>query len=155
MHNCSLPSFPLSCTGFNFYWLDEVNRSITILFFKYTDPHHPNQSYWWHKGGLIWILGVYHSKMHSPATIIVKAVVNAPALQTYWPTSSKPKLLMTKRVSVLDILLEQMWWRPPRRPENINIKYLSKQIQIVEVIMVQCFPQVLPTKRPFIPNSMV
>ena len=24
----SLPSLPLSCTGFNFYWLDEVNRSI-------------------------------------------------------------------------------------------------------------------------------
>ena len=28
MRNRSLPSLPLSCTGFNFYWLDEVNRSI-------------------------------------------------------------------------------------------------------------------------------
>ena len=29
MRNRSLPSLPLSCTGFNFYWLDEVNRSIS------------------------------------------------------------------------------------------------------------------------------
>ena len=28
MRNRSLPSLPLSCTSFNFYWLDEVNRSI-------------------------------------------------------------------------------------------------------------------------------
>ena len=30
MRNRSLPSLPLSCTGFNFYWLDEVNRSISV-----------------------------------------------------------------------------------------------------------------------------
>ena len=29
MRNRSLPSLPLSCTGFNFYWLNEVNRSIS------------------------------------------------------------------------------------------------------------------------------
>ena len=28
--NRSLPSLPLSCTGFNFYWLDEVDRSIGV-----------------------------------------------------------------------------------------------------------------------------
>ena len=31
MRNRSLPSLPLSCTGYNFYWLDEVNRSIVVL----------------------------------------------------------------------------------------------------------------------------
>ena len=31
MRNHSLPSLPLSCTGFNFYWLDEVNRSTALM----------------------------------------------------------------------------------------------------------------------------
>ena len=31
MRNCKLPSLPLSCTGYNFYWLDEVNRSIIFI----------------------------------------------------------------------------------------------------------------------------
>ena len=31
MRNCILPSLPLSCTGFNFYRLEEVNRSVVLL----------------------------------------------------------------------------------------------------------------------------
>ena len=30
MCNCKLQSLPLSCAGYNFYWLDEVNRSIAV-----------------------------------------------------------------------------------------------------------------------------
>ena len=40
MRNCKLPSLPLSCTGYNFYWLDEMNRGIACkqcaMFNSYT-----------------------------------------------------------------------------------------------------------------------
>ena len=36
MRNCKLPSLPLSCTGYNFYWLDEVNRIRQFIMLFYT-----------------------------------------------------------------------------------------------------------------------
>ena len=67
MCNRSLPSLPLSCTGFNFYWLDEVNRSIDWNHAKFYRANGVNFREKWQK------LTIYHflkSKPHIDAVML-------------------------------------------------------------------------------------